>query len=406
MDNTVVFVIAGGLVILAAWSPLFLGSIPLSLPMIAVAIGAALPFLVETYDPLVRYSGWVEHVTEFALLVAVLGAGLKIDRRFSLRRWTSTWRLLLFVMPLSIAAIAAAGWWLLDLPLGLTILLGSAIAPTDPVLASSVQLGPPGTGEEGETKFALTSEAGLNDGLAFPFVILALLLIGGGVRSPGDWLRWLAVDLVWNIAGGIAVGITLGAILVALNRRLPERLQLPSTHSGIVSVGLAFLAYGLADVIDGNGFVAVFCEAVTIRNLVPSFAYSRRLNHASEQFERVVMVIVLAFLGSAIWHGLLADIGGMEVLFALMTLLLIRPLATLVSFIGSAHDVRTRGAIGYFGLRGLGSLYYVTYAVSELPADAAHRMTAIIGLVVLISIVLYGTTTDAANQLILGETDK
>ena len=405
MNDTSAFIVGGALVILAAWIPLFLRKLPLSLPMIAIGIGAALPFLIDTYDPLVHYSDWMRRVTEFALIVAVLGAGLKIDRRFSLKRWMSTWRLLLIVMPLSIAAISAAAWWLLALPVGLAIFLGSALAPTDPVLAASVQTGEPGSGEDGETHFALTSEAGLNDGLAYPFVMLGLMMAGDGAVSSGEWWHWAGIDFLWDIVGGVAVGALVSAVLVLIDRQFPEPLKLRSSQSGLVSVGVAFLAYGVAQAVDANGFVAVFCEAVTIRNIVPSFTYSRQLNHASEQFERVVMVLILAFLGTAIWHGLFDGVGWAEIVFAVITLLLVRPVATAIGFVGSRHDRRIRTAFGYFGIRGIASLYYISFAVPQLPKDVAPHLTAVIGLVVLMSVFLYGATADAVERWLFGEPD-
>jgi NhaP-type Na+/H+ or K+/H+ antiporter len=107
---------------------------------------------------------------------ALMGAGLKLDRAFSWRKWGVTWRLLAVTMPLSIAAITLIGGLGLGLSWVAALLLGASLAPTDPVLAADVQVGPPKSGEEDEVRFGLTSEAGLNDGLAFPFVNLAIAL--------------------------------------------------------------------------------------------------------------------------------------------------------------------------------------------------------------------------------------
>lgn len=169
---------AGLLIALVAWLPLALKRLPLSLPIVCIGIGAAIFLLPQvTLRPLpYRYPEITERFAEFVVIIALMGAGLKIDRVFGWRRWSITWRLLAITMPLGIVAIAALGMEVLGLPLAVALLLAASLAPTDPVLAADVQVGPPKTGDEDEVRFGLTSEAGLNDGAAFPFVHLAVLL--------------------------------------------------------------------------------------------------------------------------------------------------------------------------------------------------------------------------------------
>lgn len=171
----------GAIILMTAWIPMVLRKMPLSLPIFCVAVGAALftmpqlrPFAVH---PL-QYPILVERLSEFVVVVALMGAGLKIDRLVGLHRWVLTWRLLAIAMPITILLVAALASSLLGLGLAAALLLGSSLAPTDPVLASDVQVGAPGEVEEDEARFAITSEAGLNDGLAFPFVNLAIALAG------------------------------------------------------------------------------------------------------------------------------------------------------------------------------------------------------------------------------------
>ena len=179
----------GLLIALVAWLPLALRRLPLSLPIVCVVLGAGLFSLPQVaLQPLpTRFPEIAERFTEFVVIIALMGAGLKIDRVFRVRTWSVTWRLLAVAMPLSIAAISLLGAWA-GLPLVGALLLGAALAPTDPVLASDVQVGPPRTGEEDEVRFGLTSEAGLNDGLAFPFVHLAIALSLSQVTGE-PWLR-------------------------------------------------------------------------------------------------------------------------------------------------------------------------------------------------------------------------
>jgi NhaP-type Na+/H+ or K+/H+ antiporter len=180
MDIYVVTLTILGLVVLfTAWLPMLLRRLPLSLPILCVGLGAALawsPFpLLPAFNPL-ENRAMTEHLTEIVVIVALMGAGLKLDRKIGLRRWGTTWRLLGIAMPLTIGAIAVLGHWVLGLGAASALLLGASLAPTDPVLASDVQVGPPQSGEEDDVRFALTSEAGLNDGLSFPFVHLAIAI--------------------------------------------------------------------------------------------------------------------------------------------------------------------------------------------------------------------------------------
>ncbi len=394
-----VYLVIGILVILSAWLPLFVGRLPVSLPMLAVGIGVLLAMLTGINDPYGNHTTFALHLAEFALLVSVFGAGLKIDRPFSLRGWTSTWRLLGLVMPLSILGCAVAGHWLLGLALGQAVLLGAMLAPTDPVLASGFGAGPPGQGDEGESKFTLTSEAGLNDGLAFPFVTLGLAWMGGSAAH--GLLHWALIDLLWDVAGGVLIGVALGGLLVAVNAVLPQHMRLSASNSGLVAVGLAFLAYSLTIAAHANGFVAVFCEAVALRNFSSRYEYSQRLNHAAEQFERLSMVGVLVFLGIAIFKGQFAHIGIAEIVFMVAVLLVVRPVAVLIGCIGSGKDRWARAALGYFGIRGIASLYYITYVAPRLSAGTAQHLTGVVSLVILASVVLYGTTAGVASHFLI-----
>lgn len=169
----------GVVVLLTAWIPMLLKELPLSLPIFCVALGAAIfaiPGIPGVPPNPQDHLKLTERLTEFIVIVALTGAGLKLDRPLTWAQSQLTWRLLGIAMPLTIAGIALMGSWLLGLGVASAILLGAALAPTDPVLASDVQVVPPGKGQEDEVRFTLTAEAGLNDGLAFPFVNLAIAL--------------------------------------------------------------------------------------------------------------------------------------------------------------------------------------------------------------------------------------
>jgi NhaP-type Na+/H+ or K+/H+ antiporter len=390
----------GAVILIVAWLPLWLERLPLTMPMLAVGAGyIAFLFTPDLAAPQ-AHPRITTSLLEVVLIVAVMGAGLSIDRRFSWRGWASTWRLLALVMPLSIAALAALGWGLLGLPLGVAVLLGAILAPTDPVLASSVQVGPPGVGEEGETRFALTSEAGLNDGFALPFLVLGTTMMAHGSR-PGGWIgRWFGVDLLWGVAAAAVVGFACGWLLVKGNNLLPERLHLSQSNEGLASVGLAFLVYAAASAAHGHGFVAVFVTAITLRKFGGTLEYAQRLTASARRLERLLAFLVFGLFGGALASGVLDGIGWREIAFAPLALLVVRPVATLLGFIGSKHPAPVRLALGYFGIRGLGSLYYISYAVGADPGHNQYGLWSITALVVLLSVGLYGATAQPALRLL------
>lgn len=381
----------GGAILVVAWLPLVLERLPVSLPMLAVAAGFVLASLFGAENFPFTHRRLVENLTEFVLIVAVMEAGLAIDRPFNSETWGSTWRLLGVAMPLSILGIAAFGYGMLGLPIGVAVLLGGVLAPTDPVLASAVQVGPPGVGEEGEVRFALTSEAGLNDGLAFPFVLLGLTIIGAGGGTEGWVGDWLLFDLLWKVAGAVVIGFVLGWLLIQGDRLLPEQYRLVQSRNELVAIGLTFLAYGVGEAAHTYGFVAVFVTAVTLRNLGGSVSYARRLHAFAEQAERLAMVLVLACFGGAIAGGLLNGLTWQDGLFAVVVLFVIRPVATLAGFARSAEPLAERLALGFLGIRGLGSFFYMAYVLNHgLPAEFGQRLWAVTGLIVLLSMVVYG----------------
>ncbi|NWL12948.1 cation:proton antiporter [Paenarthrobacter nitroguajacolicus] len=398
---SILFLSAGFAVLAAAVLPKLLRHMPLSMPMVFLGSGIlAFTLLPDLPDPdPVQYGDFTTHLTEVCVIISLMGAGLALDRPFRWRGWTTTWRLLGIVMPLCILVMTLLGLWVLGLGLAAAILVAAAIAPTDPVLASEVQVGKPADTEddpdEDEVRFALTSEAGLNDGLAFPFVYLAILISLVGA-SPEAWLgEWLALDVLWRIGVGVLLGFGTGKLLSLIFFAAKGKSFRLSEHSeGFVALAATFLAYGVAEMVEGYGFIAVFICALTIRSAEHNHSYHQVLHSYVEQLERLMTVVILVLLGGAIARGLLEGIGWLELLVAFAFLLLVRPLAGWLGLMGGKTGPRERLAISYFGIRGIGSLYYVAYALSHGNFDAeAHELWALIGLVVALSIVVHGATT-------------
>ena len=395
------FAIVGIGALAAALLPRLVDGRPLSAPIVFLGSGVALgllPLDVPALD-LTRNPGAAEHLTEVVVIVALMGAGLALDRRLGWRRWRNTWRLLLIAMPLTIAGIAALGWGVLGLTPAAALLLGAALAPTDPVLASEVQVSEPATqpgdptAVEDEVRFSLTSEAGLNDALAFPFVMLAIALAEHGDRA-GTWLlTWAAGDLVGRIAIGAVVGWLVGRALAQLffNSRV-DVLRLSDHREGFVAVAATFLAYGLAELAHGYGFLAVFVAAVVVRSSERFHEYHVVLHEFIEQVERLLTVLVLLIVGIALTDGVLATVGARDLLVAAVVLLVVRPATGFLSLWRGAGSKRERAAIAFFGVRGIGSIYYVAFALGMAEFADAEEVVGVIALVIAGSVVLHGMT--------------
>lgn len=385
---------AGLLIALVAWLPLALKRVPLSLPIVCIGIGAALFSLPQiTLLPLpTLYPELTERGSELIVVIALMGAGLKIDRVFGWRRWAVTWRLLAITMPLGILAITCLCAWVLELPLALALLLAACLAPTDPVLAADVQVGPPKTGKEDEVRFGLTSEAGLNDGAAFPFVHLAIALAVALPAGKPWFVEWFFYRLVWEIAGGVLGGWLIGRLFGWLTFHIPARTKLAKTRDGLIAISAALVSYGLTEVIHVYGFLAVFVTALTFRHAHRQHDFHSEMHTITEQIERIAMMGLLILFGGALVNGLLSQIGWKEVLIAVVILLIVRPLTGLVGLIGLPVGRREKLTLAFFGIRGVGSIYYLAYGANHTDITDIHRLWGIVGLVVLLSILLHGLT--------------
>ncbi len=399
----ILLAVFGAVVLLTSWLPMLLKRVPVSLPMMCIGIGVLLasPFTpVIGVNPLEnRYV--TERLTEFVVIVALMGAGLKLDRPLGWKSWQVSWRLVGIAMPLTIAAIALLGWSLLGLGVASAILLGAALAPTDPVLASDIQVGPPQSGEEDEVRFALTSEAGLNDGAAFPFVFLAIGIALSQVSGEPYLSHWVLVDVVWKIAVGVGIGWIGGKAMGYLAFRLPRRTGLSETKDGFVALGITCLAYGSAEIVHGYGFLAVFMAAVALRSVERHHDYHENLHNFAEQIERLLMMALLVCFGAAIAEGsIFGALSWPVVITAGLILFVVRPLCGWVGLIGFPARPLEKGAIAFFGIRGLGSFYYLAFALGQAEFEGAKILWVTVCFVVLSSILMHGViVTPVMNWL-------
>jgi sodium/hydrogen antiporter len=391
--SDVIFAVVGIGALLAGILPRVLEHRPLSMPIVFVGLGMlvfGLPTGLPDADPL-AHPKLTEHLTELGVIVALMGAGLKIDRPWGRRAWSSTWRLLVVAMPVTIAAMALLGWWWAGFVPATALLLGAALAPTDPVLASDVQVGEPTDEEdsEDEVRFALTSEAGLNDGLAFPFVYAAIAMAGSaGLGWLGEWAwRDVLLKVTVGVVGGVLVGKLLGRLFF---RARKESLRLSRHSEGFLALAATMLAYGVAEVAHGYGFLAVFVAARTIRAAESSHEYHQVLHNFAEQTERLLTVLLLLLFGGAVVSGLLAPLTWPAALVGLVLIFVVRPLSGFLSLRGAPGRRSEHWVIAAFGIRGIGSFYYLSYALTLADFPRADVVWATIGFVVLVSVVLHG----------------
>ncbi|MEV0390945.1 cation:proton antiporter [Nonomuraea sp. NPDC050643] len=391
-----VLALGGAAALLAAILPEVLARRPVSLPLMYLLGGMllfALPLGLPEPDPIVHRAA-LEHITELCVVISLMGAGLAINRRAGARGWSTTWRLLGLAMPLTVAGVALAATGLLGWPLAAALLLGAALAPTDPVLASDVHVGEPVDAEnaDDEVRFALTSEAGLNDGLAFPIVYAAVAVAAVGGTG---WLgEWALVDVLYRTAAGGLAGLLIGRLLGRLFfRARSDDLRLAERRDGFVALAATFLAYGVTELVHGYGFVAVFVTACTIRRAEHGHGYNNVLHGFVEQIERLLTAWLLLLLGGFVATGGLAALTWRGAAVGVLLLVVIRPLAGWLAQWRGPAGPRERLVISFFGIRGIGSLFYLAYALGQADFGVpAEELWAVTGFTVLASVVLHGVT--------------
>lgn len=387
----------GLVIIVAYWLPQILkGREPSASGLLIVGgllVFGLIPGIPAALDPLDRPAIW-ERLSELAVIIALFGTGIRIDRLGNWRLWSPTMRLLAVAMPLCIAAMA-----LLGLAIGMTlagaIMLAAVLAPTDPVLAGDVQVGAPLEGGEHPVRFALTTEAGLNDGLAFPFVYLGILIAVAAPVGLGEWsgllAKWFGIYVVYKIAIGLVGGIVAGWLLGKVLFRFPRGNALAESGTGVIALAGVLLTYGLTELVEGYGFVAAFVMGLVLRRAEQEHEYHARLHSFSEALEHAVTAIMLVMLGGAI-PALWPWLDWSHAAIALALIFVIRPVSGMIALAGTRLGWRERGVVAFFGVRGLGSIYYLAYAGGQLDLVDEGPLWATVVATILISATLHGFT--------------
>jgi NhaP-type Na+/H+ or K+/H+ antiporter len=419
--------VIGTLLITMALAGSLLKRLPISASMLYLVVGYGLGnagWGLMTPDPR-QMRGLLEAVAEVALLISLFSVGLKLGLPFSSRQWQLPLRLAFVSMTLTVALIAAAGYFLLHLPLGAAILLGGILAPTDPVLASDVQVDEPG--DRDRLRFSLTGEGGLNDGAAFPFVMLGLGLLGLHDLGTAGW-RWLGVDVLWAMAGGLAIGTLLGTLIGKLVIYLRTHHQEAVGLDEFLALGLVALTYGVAQFAYASGFLAVLAAGLALQRtkedsrtqkapksgpagLQDKEAHLAVATHPdlagaymmqavrgfNEQLERIAELVIVLVAGAMLPY---INADRTTAAFLLLLFLVLRPLSVWLGLLGASVSGDQRLLMSWFGIRGIGSIYYLMFSLNHgLPEPMASQAITLVLTTVAVSIVAHGISVTPLMNL-------
>jgi sodium/hydrogen antiporter len=431
MTSTGWIALAGGLLLAMALSSAWIRRLPISIASIYLGAGILVGpwglglLTIDLTEP----SHWLERFAEMAVVLSLFVGGLRLRLPPQDPAWRAAWRLASIAMLASIVGVALIAWLALGLPPALALLVGAVLAPTDPVLARSVTVGH--SQDHDRLRYALSGEAGLNDGAAFPFVVLALLMLGPDFHTS-SLARWAALRVLWAIPAGLGIGLLLGRLVGTAAITLRARSRDTAAPTDFLALALIALSYAGAAAVDAWGFLSVFAAGIGLRRAEIDTVEATPHPHSGDReggthppaetlvapntvtetqmaepavaagvlvaevfsfgdtVERILEVLLVVLLGVTLathwdWHG--ASLG-------LALIVIVRPPATLLCLIGTPITPLQRGLIGWFGIRGIGSLYYLAYALNHgLAGTIAHEAADLIVSAVATSIVIHGLTS-------------
>ena len=410
INNAGWFLLVGGLLLAMGLTAPSLKRLPITSAMIYLLVGMSIGPMglgLFHFNPL-HESALLEVLTEGAVLISLFAAGVKMPVPVLYLRWRTPVLLAFVAMAVTVGLVTLFAHYLLGLTVGAAILLGAIIAPTDPVLATDVQIRHPK--DRDRLRFILTCEAGMNDGTAFPFVMLGLGMLG--LHELGDFgLRWILVDVLWATIGAIAIGVLAGSGVAHLVVRLRQGHHNVGLLNDFLGLGLIGVVYGISVFASAWGFLAVFVAAVALRQTELALvgdkidvdeakpqdetdedAPESHVSDASlvfkEHLERLSELLLILLIGGTLFW----DSWSWRALgFALFLFTIARPLSVAISLIGTRTPRRILGMAGWFGVRGIGSLYYLMYAIQHgLPEKVALELIHLTLVVVALSIFVHG----------------
>lgn len=418
MTSALWFLLVGGLLLARGLTASLIRPLPVTPAIIYLAMGLLVgPTVLNLFhfNPL-KESALLEVLTEVVVLISLFSAGAKMPSPISFAQWRAPILLASVSMVVTVGMVAAFAYSLLGMPLGAAVLLGAILAPTDPVLATDVQTRHPG--DRDQLRFTLTCEAGMNDGSAFPFVMLGLGLLG--LHELGDLgLRWILVDVLWATVAGIAIGLLTGKALAHVARKLRGISPRHELLDNFLGLGLIGVAYGLSELLQAWGFLAVFFAAVSLRQAevklagpdlvqahdLPTYKLETETENATpesdaaptvsggslifkEHLERLSEMLLVLLIGGTLF---LDSWSWRAVGLALFLFVVARPVSSFFGTLGTGATWQMRGMVGWFGVRGIGSLYYLMYAIQHgVPEDLALELVSLTLITVALSILAHG----------------
>ena len=373
-----------------------------SASIIYLGLGAGAAVVIELggiswIDP-IEDAALIEHLSELAVIIALFATGIKLDRPLEWSAWSGVARLLGVAMPLTIAGVVAFGTGVIGLSVGAAVVLGAILAPTDPVLAGDIGVGPPGEEDEYEPNFSITGEAGLNDGLAFPFLFLGVFMV---VEDGGGWLGdWLLADVIYAIGAGVAIGAAVGYGLGGLALRLRRRHLLSVAFDGWLAIPSVLAIYALTETAGGYGFIAAFAGGVAYRRYESAHEINVSVHDGAEVVEKFGELVVILLLGSMLSLDGLGAPGVAGWLLVPVLIVAIRPASVFLALVRSGMPPGERAFVAWFGVRGIGSLFYAAVAVGAgVLSDADAKLIAWTAIAcVAVSIVVHGVSASPLSR--------
>lgn len=410
------FLLVGGVMLAMGLTTPVIRRLPVTSAMLYLAVGLAvgpIGFQLFHFNPL-EESALLEVLTEVAVLISLFAAGVKMPVPVRLAQWRNPLLLAFAGMTVSVVLVAGFAHYALGLSIGAAVLLGAILAPTDPVLATDVQTRH--ARDRDRLRFTLTCEAGMNDGTAFPFVMLGLGLLG--LHELGAYgSQWLLVDVLWSTAAGVGIGVAGGALMAWMGSLFYGNARDSGLLDDFLGLGLIGVVYGISLWLNAWGFLGVFFAAVSLRqtelrltgergdserNEKPAVATPAPSRHRvsegslvfQEHLERLSELVLILLIGGMLFSSSLSLRG---IALALFVFLVARPVSVLIGLRGTHTPWRIRGLAGWFGVRGIGSLFYLMYAVEHgLPEPVAVELIHFTLVVVTLSILLHGLSVKPA----------
>lgn len=397
-DYFIILLVVGITSLLASFLPIFLNKFKVSFTIPLLIFGAILYYLKAPLpwpDPVWPIDISL-HFSELVVIISLMVAGLKIGLNYSWKEWRNPLRLLGITMPLFMAVVFLVSYYILDFSGALSLLLAAVLAPTDPALASEIQLNKKQNKDSKNLglQYNLTAEAGLNDGLAFPFIFFAIIWSKNDALGFDEWKEWISYYVLYKIAIGVLVGIIIGFLYSYVTKKISNDNE-RKIHQAFVAVSLTLVSYGLAEILSAYGFLSVF-----FAGLFAHYHQHRKGDKTESEpslgfitnFEKFLIIFWIIFFGGSIMAGILDFITLKSAIFCVALVLVFRPILGFISLYKINLSKRKKLAISFFGIRGIGSVFYLTYAIKEGNFEEVNQLYSIVALVILISIVLHGFT--------------